>query len=99
MGGYMDNIYKVLIEGASSLKKVEEVDVCGMDDFIESKKVESQDKIKLAGLDDLSEFFRIAENTLVHKAEKDLWRISENENDGCIIERLFNPGTKEPIRV
>lgn len=99
----MDDIYKSLIEGASSLKGAEEVDFCGMDDFIEPKKVESKeklpDKIKVAGLGDLSDFFRLANNTLVHKAEKDLWKISESEEDGCIIERLFNPGTKEPIRV
>ncbi len=96
----MDDIYKELIKNVGSLKNADEVDVCGMDDFIEPKKAESRlpDKVKVASLGDLSEFFRIANNTLVHKAEKDLWRISEDEN-GCVIERLFNPDTKEPIRV
>ena len=99
----MDNIYETLIKDMSSLRNAEEADVCGMDEFIEPKKVESQeklpDKVKVAGLGDLSDFFRIANNTLVHKSEKDLWRISESEKDGCFIERLFNPDTKEPIRV
>jgi len=102
MGGNMDSIYKALIDNMSSLKDAEEVDVCGMDNFIEPKKAESKeklpDKIKVAGLGDLSDFFRIADNTLVHKAEKDLWQINDSEG-GCIIERLFNPDTKEPIRV
>lgn len=99
----MENIYETLIKDMSSLRNAEEADTCGMDEFIEPKKAESQeklpDKVKLAGLGDLSNFFRISNNTLVHKSEKDLWRISESEKDGCFIERLFNPETKEPIRV
>lgn len=99
----MDNIYKELIDGMSTLKNAEVADVSGMDAFIVPKKVEAQNKlpnkIKVGSLGDLSDFFRIANDTLVHRAERDLWRISENENDGCIIERLFNPDTKEPVRV
>ena len=98
----MDDIYKELIDGMSTLKDADE-EVSGMDAFIVPKKAEIKnklpDKIKVGSLDDLSDFFRIANDTLVHKAEKDLWRISDGGTDGCVIERLFNPDTKEPVRV
>lgn len=99
----MGDIYKTLVDGMSDLKNAEEVDVSGMDEFLEPKKIESHKKlpdiVKIASLGDLSDFFRIANNTLVHKAEKDLWRISENNAGDVVIERLFNPDTKEPVRV
>lgn len=96
----MDDLYKALINDMGSLRNAEETDVSGMDDFIVPKKYGSKlpDKIKVSSLGDLSEFFRIANNTLVHKAEKDLWRISET-NEGVVVERLFNPDTNEPVRV
>jgi len=97
----MDDLYKGLLKDIGTLRNAEESDVSGMDDFIEPERVSSQlpDRIKVGSLGDLSDFFRIANNTLVHKAEKDLWRISENATDGCVVERLFDPDTKEPIRV
>lgn len=100
------DIYEVLLKDADSLKDAEEVDACGLDDFLSPKEVESlsdkfvlPDKIKISTINDLSDFFRIGNETLIHKAEKDLWRINENKKGEVVIERLFDPTTKEPIRV
>lgn len=92
------DIYDDLLEGMSSLKDAEEADVCGMDQFITPPE-SLPDKIKVASIGDLRDFLRIADDTLVHKAEKDLWRINEDNGGQVVIERLFNPDTKEPIRV
>lgn len=84
------SIYDELLKNRASLKEAE--DTAGMDAFL------TQDKVKIASMGDLSDFFRISAETLVHKAQKDLWRISEN-NGQVVIERLFDPNTKEPIKV
>lgn len=93
-----DDIYQTLLKDAGSLKDAEVADVCGLDSFL--TPVEPlPDKIKIASISDLSEFLRIGNDTLVHKAEKDLWRINEDKTGQVVIERLFNPDTKEPIKV
>jgi hypothetical protein len=89
----MENIYQDLLNGMTSLKGSEEEDFNGMDDFLSGRK------IKLASIDDFFNFLRIGNNTLVHKAEKDLWKIGENEKGEVVIERLFDPSTKEPLRI
>jgi len=93
-----DDIYKDLLSGMGSLKDAEVADVCGMDQFITPAQP-LPDQVKVASIGDLRDFLRIAEDTLVHKAEKDLWRINEDKTGQVVIERLFNPDTKEPIRV
>ena len=85
------NIYEQLIKNRSSLKVASE-DTSGFDSFL-------GDRLKLSSLGDLLGFSRIGFDTLVHKAEKDLWRIGEDESGQVIIERLFDPTTKEPLRV
>jgi hypothetical protein len=89
----MDDIYQSLLKDVGSLKGSEELDFSGMDDFLSGKK------IKLASIDDFFNFLRIGNNTLVHKAEKDLWKIGENDDGEVVIERLFDPNTKEPLRI
>lgn len=86
------NIYEDLLRQSSELRHQKE-EISGMDDFL------LPNTIKVASLGDLSDFFRIATDTLVHKAEKDLWRISEDSSGKVVIERLFDPNTKKPIRV
>jgi hypothetical protein len=88
-----DTFFEGLIRESGTLKDMEEVEVSGVDAFL------LPDKIKVASLGDLSEFFRIATDTLVHKAQKDLWRISEDAKGNVVIERLFNPKTAKPIKV
>lgn len=89
----MESIYDTLIKDMDSLKNAEEAYSEGMDEFL------SDDKVRVASLSDLSEFLRISQETLVHKSKKDLWRISEDNQGQLIIERLFNPDTKEPIKI
>jgi hypothetical protein len=58
----------------------------------------SSGKAVVASLGDLSGFFRISEDTLVHKAQKDLWAIKEH-NGQVVIERLFDPASKEALKI
>jgi hypothetical protein len=85
-----DDMYVALAK--ESIGNTEEVDASGFDQFLDNK-------IKVASLGDLSDFFRIATDTLIHKAQKDLWKISEDEKGAVVIERLFDPDTKKPIKV
>jgi hypothetical protein len=56
-------------------------------------------RIRVASLGDLSEFLRVAgmDNTLVHKATKDLWHVKKDA-DGYLLERLFND-SGAPLKV
>jgi len=87
----MGDIYSDLLSQMGSLREAEEVDHCGVDAFL------STDKIKVASLGDLADFFRLSNDTLVHKAQKDLWRITE-ANGEMMIERLFKPDNT-PLKV
>lgn len=55
--------------------------------------------IRVASLGDLSDFLRVAgtDDTLVHKATKDLWHVKKDA-DGYLIERLFND-SGSPLKV
>lgn len=85
------NIYQELLEGLNNIPSDNEVS--GLDSFL------SQDKVKLSSFDQLLAFTRIGDETLVHKAEKDLWRITEGKNGEAVIERLFDPSTNQPLKV
>jgi len=87
------DIYETLLRDRASLRNAEEADPLGLDNFL------SEDKVKVASLSDLSSFFRISQDSLVHKSKRDLWRINETKKGEVIIERLFDPETKEPIKV
>ena len=87
------DIYSELFRNAGTLKDAEEVDFCGLDSVLSSEIV------KLSSLGDLSEFYRTSKDTLVHKAEKDLWKIKENKKGEVIIQRLFEPDSNEPIKI
>ena len=93
-----DDIYQTLLSDMGSLKDAEIADVCGMDQFIAPPEP-LPNQIKIGAIGDLQDFLRIGNDTLVHKAEKDLWRINEDKKGQVVIERLFDPDTKEPIRV
>ena len=86
-----NSMYMSLAKDACDIR--DEVEACDMDSFL------TGDKIKVASLSDLADFFRIGSETLVHKAEKDLWRVSEDNNGKVVIERLFNPDTKQPLKI
>ena len=87
-----DNFYSQLINDIGTLKEAEETS--GMDDFLSGKN-----HVKMASIDSFFNFLRVGGDTLVHKAEKDLWKVSENEKGEVFIERLFDPDTKTPLRI
>ena len=86
-----DSMYLTLAKDANDIKH--EVESCDMDSFL------TGEKIKIASMSELADFFRISTDTLVHKAEKDLWRVNEDKNGKVVIERLFDPDTKKPLKI
>jgi hypothetical protein len=52
---------------------------------------------RVAGLGDLGDFLKVAKDTLVHKATKDLWSLKKVGED-YVIERLFDE-TGDPLKV
>ena len=86
-------LYEELMKNVGSLKDGAE-EISGVDDFISGKN-----QIRVSSIDDFFNFIRIGTDTLVHKAEKDLWRISEDEKGTVVIERLFDPDTKQPLKI
>lgn len=87
------DIYENLMKDMGNLRDAQMTDDCGLDEFL------SPNKIRIASLGDLADFFRTSTDILVHKAKKDLWRISEDEKGDIIIERLFDPSNNKPIKV
>lgn len=62
-----------------------------------SRRGESPVKqMRVASLGDLSDFFKIANDTLVHKSTKDLWSFRQDGTE-YVIERLFD-STGEPLK-
>ena len=53
---------------------------------------------KVASLADLAGFVRIGTDTLVHKADKDLWSIKRQSDGSMFVERMFDD-TGEPLHV
>jgi hypothetical protein len=86
------NIYEELMKNADSLRDAEE-ETNGIDSFLSN-----ENRIVASSIDDFFCFHRVGTDTLVHKAEKDLWRISEAGGE-VVIERLFDPDTKNPLRI
>lgn len=87
------SIYDVLLRDIGKLKEASE-ETSGLDDFLSGN-----DRVKLSSIDDFFKFHRISKDTLVHKSKKDLWKVSENSKGEVVIERLFDPNTKEPLKV
>ena len=89
----MQSFYTDLLTGLD--KAAEPVsEVSGIDTFLSSRG-----PVKVASISDLASFFRVSTDTLVHKAQKDLWRIAENPEGDVVIERLFDPETKSALKV
>ena len=55
-------------------------------------------KIKIASLDDLFSFDRVASDTLIHKSSKELWSIDTDEDGQTYIAKLFDDDGS-PLRV
>jgi hypothetical protein len=54
----------------------------------QAKPIQAPKRVKIGSLKDLSEFRRVAIDTLVHKSTNDLWAIRQDGGD-YFIERLF----------
>jgi len=52
--------------------------------------------IRVASLQYLSQFMKVAENTLIHKSTKELWSM-RSEEGGFVIERLFD-ASGDPLK-
>jgi hypothetical protein len=89
----MSDIYSELLSKMGSLES-EDHSIGGFDDYLSGKNT-----VKVASIDDFFNFLRIGSTTLVHKAEHDLWKVGENDAGEVVIERLFDPTTKEPLKV
>ena len=69
----------------------------GMDSFLEDtprEKTASTGRIKVASLEDLKGFERVAEDQLVHRSNRDLWSLKKDPNGDFFIERLFEDSDK-----
>lgn len=86
-----DKLYSDLKENVKSASVAEKAIEEGIDSFFDPNR------IKVASLSDLFAFDRIGNNTLVHKAQKDLWAI-ESDDEGVHISRLFD-NNGEPLKV
>lgn len=64
----------------------------GMDSFLarEPQIVTPTSRRKVASLVDLTPFMRLSTDTLIHKAQKDLWAIRREADGSMFIERMFD---------
>jgi len=53
-------------------------------------------RIRVASLGDITEFLKVAEDTLIHRSTKDLWSF-RRDGPEYVIERLFD-STGEPLK-
>lgn len=75
------------------LKNVEVQGSFGLDAFLEREpQIVSPNKTgrrKLASIQDLAGFARLSNETLVHKADRDLWSIQRDADGSMFVERMF----------
>lgn len=65
----------------------------------EASTKSTPDRVKVSSTNDLDGFKRIANSdTLVRLSEKDFWELKEEEEEGFVIERLYNDDG-EPLEV
>jgi len=71
----------------------------GLDAFFarEPQMVTPTGRRKVASIQDLASFTRLSNDTLIHKAEKDLWAIKREADGSMVIERQFDDNGK-PLR-
>ena len=64
----------------------------GLDDFMrrEPQIVTASGRRKIASLQDLAGFTRIGTDTLIHKADRDLWTIKSQSDGTMFVERMFS---------
>ena len=50
-------------------------------------------------MDDLSDFMKVANGTLIHKSTQDLWSFSKDADGNITVERLYDSESGEPIKL
>ncbi len=64
----------------------------GMDSFFASNPeiVTPVQRRKVASIQDLKGFDRVSNETLIHKADRDLWSLKRNTDGSMFVERMFD---------
>lgn len=58
--------------------------------FGEARAKVAAERMFVSSLGDLDQFVRIASDTLIHKSDRDLWALKQDESGNHYIERLFD---------
>lgn len=72
----------------------------GLDSFLEREPnivTPSKGMRRVASIQDLNGFIRLSNDTLIHKAERDLWTISRQSDGSMFVQRMFNDNG-EPLK-
>jgi hypothetical protein len=59
-------------------------------------RMKTQGALRVASLGDLTEFLKLADDTLIHRSTRDLWSFRRDGGD-FVIERLFDE-VGEPLK-
>ena len=66
------------------------------DSFDSVLKKKKFDLRKVASLKELEGFIRLSKDTLISKADKDLWKVEEDDDGNLLVYRLFD-NNKSPL--
>lgn len=86
----LNNLYDDLRKSVKASKVASKAIETGVSAFFD------QNRIKIAGLDDLFAFSRVDDKHLVHKSTQDLWSIESDDKGDVHITRLFESG--KPVK-
>jgi hypothetical protein len=92
----MDNIYTELQKAISEIKSgntlYQDVFSSTAFDGYLSKTASEKPTIRkrITSMRQLSSFTRVSEDTLIHKCEKDLWRLTKDSKGNDVIEKLYD---------
>jgi hypothetical protein len=73
-------------------KDMESTSASGIDALFETepKLVTPTPRVRLASLQQLQGFTRVAVDTLIHKSDRDLWALRKEADGSFFIERLYD---------
>ena len=58
---------------------------CAVDKFLSPER----EIIKISSAMDLTDFIKLADDTLIHKSKQDIWKMFKDENNDVYIKRMF----------
>lgn len=81
-----------------NLSSIEGNEATGLDSYLGGGTVKTASaRVKIASLGDLDGFLRTSSDTLIHKAQGDLWSIQRTSSGELFVERMFD-GEGEPLK-